>query len=299
MINVIINKVGAPNTMEPLTCNRQLHQIHIAGMTVSAHLKSLFKYKKRTALANLEVQADFWPSATMIKKVVNSSENLIVLRKNGSQAIKLCCSDSSKYKEIEADTESLDLIYPWNILEANERLVAEISENKIEGNVSGTANIDGVLHVGKGTVILPGVYIEGKVIIGKNCKIGPNCYIRGNTYIDNNCHIGQAVEIKNSLIMNKVSVGHLSYIGDSIICHNTNIGAGTITANLRHDGKANRSMVNNQLIDTERRKVGAVIGDHVHTGIHCSIYPGRKIWPNVCTKPGAIIKYDEKVLFDI
>jgi len=156
-----------------------------------------------------------------------------------------------------------------------------------------------VLQVGKGTVILPGVYIEGKVIIGKNCKIGPNCYIRGNTYIDNNCHIGQAVEIKNSIIMNKVSIGHLSYIGDSIICSNTNLGAGTITANLRHDGKNHRSMVNNQLIDTKRRKAGTIIGDNVHTGIHCSIYPGRKIWPNVCTAPGAIIKHDEKVLFDI
>jgi NDP-sugar pyrophosphorylase family protein len=299
VINVIIKKVGSPVTMQPLTCNRQLHQIHIAGVTVATHLQNLFKYKKRTELADLEVQADFWPSAAIIKEIVNSSENLVVLRKDGSQAVKFTCSDSDKYKEIEMDAESLDLIYPWDILTANERLIAEISENKIEGTVSSAANIDGVLHVGEGTVILPGVYIEGKVIIGKNCKIGPNCYIRGNTYIDNNCHIGQAVEIKNSLIANKVSVGHLSYIGDSIICPNTNLGAGTITANLRHDGKNHKSMVNNQLINTERRKVGAIIGDCVHTGIHCSIYPGRKIWPNVCTAPGAIIKHDEKVLFDI
>ena len=299
MINVTVNKVGSPVTMEPLTCNRQLHQIQIAGLTVADHLKKLFKYKKCTERANLEVQADFWPSKAIIKKIVNSTENLVVLREDGSTAAKLNCSDSEKYKKIKADDESLDLIYPWDILAVNERLVAEISENKIEGNVSDAANIDGVLHVGKGTVILPGVYIEGKVIIGKNCKIGPNCYIRGNSYIGDNCHIGQAVEIKNCLIMNKVSVGHLSYIGDSIICPNTNLGAGTITANLRHDGKNHKSMVNNQLIDTERRKAGAFIGDHVHTGIHCSIYPGRKIWPNVCTAPGAIIKHDEKVLFDI
>ena len=299
MINVTVKKVGSPITMEPLTCNRQLHQIHIAGVTVATHLKNLFKYKKRTERADLEVQANFWPSKSIIKKIVNSTENLIVLRKDGSEAVKLTCSDSSEYKRIKVDNESMDLIYPWNILAANERLVAEISENKIAGTVSGAAHVDGVLHVGRGTVILPGVYIEGKVIIGKNCKIGPNCYIRGNTYIDNNCHIGQAVEIKNSLIMNKVSVGHLSYVGDSIICSNTNLGAGTITANLRHDGKNHRSMVNNQLINTERRKVGAIIGDSVHTGIHCSIYPGRKLWPNVCTAPGAIIKHDEKVLFDI
>jgi NDP-sugar pyrophosphorylase family protein len=299
VINVTVNKVGSPTTMQPLTCKRELHQIHIAGVTVASHLKNLFKYKKCTARADLDIQADFWPSKEIIKKIVNSTENLIIIRKDGSEAAKLTCSDSSEYKKINTDNDSLDLIYPWDILVVNERLVAEITENKIEGNVSGAANIDGIIHVGKGTVILPGVYIEGNVIIGKNCKIGPNCYIRGNTYIDDNCHIGQAVEIKNSLIMNKVSIGHLSYIGDSIICPNTNIGAGTITANLRHDGKPHRSMVNNQLINTERRKIGVIIGDNVHTGIHCSIYPGRKIWPDVCTAPGAIIKHDEKVLFDI
>jgi NDP-sugar pyrophosphorylase family protein len=298
VINVTVKKVGSPLKMEPLTCNCQMHQISVAGVTVATRLKNLFKYNKRAERADLKIRADFWPSKAIIKKIVNSTENLIVLRQDGSEAAKLDCSGSGKYKKIKADDESLDLIYPWDILAVNEKLVAEISENKIEGNVSAAANIDGILHAGKGTVILPGVYIEGKVIIGKNCKIGPNCYIRGNTYIGDNCHIGQAVEIKNCLIMDQVSIGHLSYIGDSIICSDTNLGAGTITANLRHDGKNHKSMVNKQLIDTKRRKAGAIIGNHVHTGIHCSIYPGRKIWPNVCTAPGAIIKYDEKVLLD-
>ena len=56
----------------------------------------------------------------------------------------------------------------------------------------------------------PAYHIEGKVIIGKKLQNRSKLLHRGNTYIDNNCHIGQAVEIKNSLIMNKVSVGHLS-----------------------------------------------------------------------------------------
>ncbi len=299
MINVTIVKVGSPAAMEPLTCYRQLHQIHIAGITVAKHLKELFKYKRRTARADLEIRADFWPSKAIIKKVISSSENLIVVRKDGSEALKFSCSDSGEYEKIKPDNESLNLVYPWDILKVNEKLIAEISENKIAGTISDAVHIDGVLHVGKDTVLLPGVYIEGKVIIGKNCKIGPNCYIRGNTYIDNHCHIGQAVEIKNSLLMNNVSIGHLSYVGDSIICPHTNLGAGTIVANLRHDGKNHRSTINNQLVNTERRKLGVIIGDYVHTGIHCSIYPGRKLWPHVSTAPGSVVTHDEKVLFDI
>ena len=94
--------------------------------------------------------------------------------------------------------------------------------------------------------------------------------------------------------MNNVSAGHLSYIGDSIIGDSTNLGAGTITANFRHDGKNHRSEVNGQLVDTGRRKFGCVIGNDVHTGIHTSIYPGRKIWPHKSTLPGEIVAKDIK-----
>jgi bifunctional N-acetylglucosamine-1-phosphate-uridyltransferase/glucosamine-1-phosphate-acetyltransferase GlmU-like protein len=292
VINVTIIGIGSPTTMEPLNCCRSLEEIPVAGITIATRLERLFNH---SAQAKLEIRADFWPSEAIIKEVNTSTENLIVIDKDGSEAIKLSCSNSPEYKKIEQDAKCLNLIYPWDILALNEKIVSQISKNKIAGKVSEAAHIDGILELGEGSIVLPGVYIEGKVVIGKNCKIGPNCYIRGNTYIGDDCHIGQAVEIKNSLLMNKVSSGHLTYLGDSVVCSNTNLGAGTIVANLRHDGKNHKSMVNDELIDTGRRKMGVIIGDNVHTGIHCSIYSGRKIWPDVCTLPGSIIKKDEKV----
>jgi len=51
-------------------------------------------------------------------------------------------------------------------------------------------------------------------------------------------------------------------------------------------------MVGGKLWTTGRRKFGAVIGDRVHTGIHTSIYPGRKIWPGLTTRPGDIVQRD-------
>jgi NDP-sugar pyrophosphorylase family protein len=144
----------------------------------------------------------------------------------------------------------------------------------------------------QGTKILPGVVIEGDVIIGDNCKIGPNCYIRGSTAIGDNCHIGQAVEIKNSIVLSGTSVGHLSYLGDSILGEKVNFGAGTITSNLRHDGGAHRSPVEGRMVDTGRRKLGVIVGDGLHTGIHTAFYPGRKLWPMTSTLPGAIVDKD-------
>ena len=187
----------------------------------------------------------------------------------------------------------LSVGYPWDLIEANSVLVSEI-KNDIKGKVEKNVIVKGKLKAGKGTEILSGTYIKGNVIIGENCLIGPNCYLRGNTSIGNGCHIGQAVEIKNSVIMDNAKVPHLSYIGDSVIGENSNLGAGTITANLKHDNKNVRSVVKGKIVDTGRRKFGTIIADDVHTGINTTIYPGRKIWPGVSTLPGEIIDKDKK-----
>ena len=182
--------------------------------------------------------------------------------------------------------------YPWDLLNANEVMFKEITKNKIEGTVEDGAVIKGIAVIGKGTVVKSGSYIERPVVIGENCTIVPNCYIRGSTSIGNNCKIGNAVEIKNSIIMDNTHVGHLSYFGDSVIGENVNIGAGTITANLKHDNENVKSMYNNVLVDSGRRKLGAIIADNVHTGINTSIYPGRKIFPGKTTNPGEVVKKD-------
>lgn len=62
--------------------------------------------------------------------------------------------------------------------------------------------------------------------------IGPNCYIRPHTSIGKNVRIGNACEIKNSVIMDKTHIGHLSYVGNSVIGEDCNLGAGTTVRQL-------------------------------------------------------------------
>jgi len=188
--------------------------------------------------------------------------------------------------------KSFVIRYPWDLIRANELFVGALATRVIQGEVHPLAVVDGVLHLGPGSRILPGVVIEGNVVIGANCKIGPNCYLRGSTSIGDGCHIGQSVEIKNSLILSGTNVGHLSYVGDSVLGENVNLGAGTMTSNLRHDEKNHRSTVGGLLVDTGRRKFGAIFGDGVHTGINTSIYPGRKLWPNTSTRPAGVVQQD-------
>ena len=195
-------------------------------------------------------------------------------------------------KEVIASELSFLIRHPWQFLDVNEQIVSALSEPSYVGDVSPAAHIDGIVHVGEGSKVLPGVVIEGNVIIGKNCKIGPNCYFRGSTTIGDNCHVGQAVEVKNSIVGHDTSVGHLSYVGDSVVGNKVNFGAGTITSNFRHDGLNHRSMVDDELVDTGRRKFGTIIGDGTHTGILTAIYPGRKLAANASTRPNDTVQYD-------
>ncbi|MFC1897415.1 bifunctional sugar-1-phosphate nucleotidylyltransferase/acetyltransferase [Chloroflexota bacterium] len=178
----------------------------------------------------------------------------------------------------------LDLSYPWDLLTANESLLTSIEPQSL-GEVEENAVVKGVVSIGKNTVVKSGSYIVGPVIIGQDCEIGPNCYIRPHTSIGDSCHIGSAVEVKNSIIMKGSKIPHHNYVGDSIIGEECNLGAGTKIANLRLDKKD----IAVAGIDTKRRKLGAIIGDRVETGINACINIGSVIGNNTHIGPGTIV----------
>ena len=266
----------------PLSLTREIAEFSIANIPLAEH--------HRRVIGETNVTADpcAWLEPADLADFLTSGKSTLV----EASGLPLAWVGSQPDSSTFTAASSFIIRYPWDFIRANELYVAALAGDSIHGEIHPNAVIDGTLHLGLGTRILPGVFIEGNVVIGANCKIGPNCYIRGNTSIGDNCHIGQSVEIKNCLILSNTNVGHLSYIGDSVLGEKVNLGAGTTTSNLRHDGKNHRSLVNGELIDTGRRKFGAIIGDGVHTGINTSIYPGRKLWPNTTTRPGEIVQKD-------
>ncbi|WP_440952631.1 bifunctional sugar-1-phosphate nucleotidylyltransferase/acetyltransferase [Methanococcoides sp. FTZ1] len=196
-------------------------------------------------------------------------------------------SDNVGYELLE--DEWIDVGRPWDLLDANKVLLEEIRP-EISGLVEPNATLIGDVSVGEGTLIRNGAYIIGPVVIGKDCDIGPNCFIRPSTSIGNNVHIGNAVEVKNSIIMDDTKIGHLTYIGDSIIGRKCNFGAGTKVANLRHDGKNIKVNIKGKRTDSGRRKLGVIMGDDVHTGINSSINVGTVMESGSFTGPGEVVR---------
>jgi UDP-N-acetylglucosamine diphosphorylase/glucosamine-1-phosphate N-acetyltransferase len=187
--------------------------------------------------------------------------------------------------------EWVDTGRPWNLLEANHWALARM-EHKVCGYVEKGAHIIGAVTVAETARIRSGVYIEGPAFIGGNSDIGPNCYIRPHASIGRKVRIGNACEIKNSIIMDKAHIGHLSYVGDSIIGENCNLGAGTITANYRLDSGTIKMLVKDKVMDSGRTKLGAVLGDNVKAGINTLFNPGVKVGVNSWIGPNVVVYRD-------
>jgi UDP-N-acetylglucosamine diphosphorylase/glucosamine-1-phosphate N-acetyltransferase len=185
----------------------------------------------------------------------------------------------------------IDIGKPWDLLDAN-RMVLEEEERRISGTVEESAVVKGKVIIETGATVRSGAYVEGPVYVGQDAVIGPNCFVRPHSCLLGGVKVGNACEVKNSIIMEGSSIGHLSYVGDSIIGQNVNFGAGTITANLRHDNKAVNVTVKDHRVSSGRRKLGAIIGDNVKTGIGTLLSTGVVLHQGAKTGPGVIVTKD-------
>lgn len=171
-----------------------------------------------------------------------------------------------------------------------------------------TTYIDAQVTIGQDSVLWPNTYLQGETQIGENCSLGPNtmlrdsrvgkhcvikasaveeaiiedrvdigpfAHMRKGTYLAEGVHIGNYGEVKNSRLGPGVKMGHFSYIGDATIGANTNIGAGTITAN--YDGK---------------NKYATEIGENVFIGSDTMLVAPLKIGAGARTGAGAVVTKD-------
>ena len=113
----------------------------------------------------------------------------------------------------------------------NNKIVQKHLDNGVQIIDPATTWISPETEIGADTVIYPSCYINGKNKIGKHCKIGPFAHLRGNVVLEDYVKIGNFVEVKKTTIKSHTNACHLTYLGDSEIGSNVNIGAGTITAN--------------------------------------------------------------------
>ena len=185
----------------------------------------------------------------------------------------------------------LGISYPWDMLEANQWIL-ESEKFASRGTMEKGVHLSGSVVLEEGSVVKAGSYLEGPVHVGKRCHVGPNSYLRPYSTLGDEVKVGAGCEVKNSIVMRNTRIPHLSYVGDSVIGEDCSLGAGTITANLRFDEAEVKSRVRGSWVNSGRKKLGAILGDGVRTGINVSIFPGVKIGRGSWIGPGAIVDGD-------
>ena len=153
--------------------------------------------------------------------------------------------------------------------------------------------------VHRSATVVPTAVLVGPVIVGPGSFVGHSAFVRNGVLIGANCTVGTCVEIKNSIVFDKVDLAHFNYVGDSILGFGSHLGGGAITSNLRLDEK-NVVVRTSVCVDTGLTKVGAMVGDHVQIGCNVVLNPGtvlgRKcvVYPLVSVKgtvaPESIVK---------
>ncbi len=158
---------------------------------------------------------------------------------------------------------------------------------------AGAVFVDFRVQIGPGAIIEPGALLKGPVIIGNNTEIRQGAYLRGDCLIGSGCVVGHTTEVKHSIFLDGAKAGHFAYIGDSILGNEVNLGAGTKLANLKFGhGSVKIKSDSGKVLDTGRRKIGAILGDRVQTGCNSVANPGvllghsSLVCPNSTVKPG-------------
>ncbi|MEB2792831.1 MAG: NTP transferase domain-containing protein [Caldisphaeraceae archaeon] len=188
-----------------------------------------------------------------------------------------------------------DIGRPWELLISNRLALNESKEKQeILGDVDETVTIYGNVIIKKGSEIGKYSIIEGPAFIDENVKIGPMSHIRPYTVLMKGSKVGYSVEVKGSLIMENAKLPHFNYVGDSIIGEGVNLGAGTITANLRFDHEPIKMNIKGSPVNTGMEKLGAIVGGYSQTGINVSILPGKKIGSFSIIYPGCVVYRDVK-----
>lgn len=186
------------------------------------------------------------------------------------------CKIKNLYNLEETIAKNLleEATYPWEVLSKIEEYILKIGEelskedyNKVGGNV----------WIAKSAKVAPTAYINGPAIIGENAEVRHCAFIRGNAIVGNNAVVGNSTELKNVILFNNVQVPHYNYVGDSILGYKAHMGAGSITSNVKSDKKLVVIKNGDEMVETGRKKVGAMIGDNVEVGCGSVLNPGTVI----------------------
>ena len=177
--------------------------------------------------------------------------------------------------------------YPWEALSGLSDFILELGRSLPADEYE---QIGENVWAARSAKIAPTASITGPAIIGKETEVRHCAFIRGSALVGERAVVGNSTELKNVILFDRVQVPHYNYVGDSILGYCAHMGAGSITSNVKSDKKPVVVKAGDTRIETGRKKVGGMLGDHVELGCGTVINPGSVIGRNTSIYPLSMIR---------
>lgn len=177
--------------------------------------------------------------------------------------------------------------YPWEVLADLSDFIIELGKSLPEDEFELRGEN---VWVARDAKVFPSAYIGSPCIIDHGAEVRHCAFIRGSAIVGKNAVVGNSTEIKNSVLFDCVQAPHYNYIGDSVLGFKAHMGAGSITSNVKSDKTLVVIKSPEGNIETKRKKVGAIIGDHVEIGCNSVLNPGTvlgrgaSVYPTSCVR---------------
>ncbi len=176
--------------------------------------------------------------------------------------------------------------YPWQALAGLNGYILSLGE---KSSKSEYLEIAPKIWVHRSAKISPTAALNSPCIVGANTEIRHGAFIRGGVLVGEDCVVGNSVELKNAILFDGVQVPHYNYVGDSILGHKAHMGAGAVTSNVKSD-KTPVVIKGEQNFATDRKKVGAFVGDFVEVGCNSVLNPGTVVGRNTHIYPLSCVR---------
>lgn len=230
---------------------------------------------------------------------VFSSKILPLLEKHGAMelAFEEFIKDGNQVSATVWEKEWAEFTWPWDILTANRIVMDRLLKGKgtyiaESADVHPSVVIEGSVYIDEGSIIRPNTTLRGPIYIGKNVYVGNNSLIRDYSTLCDGVRIGYAVEMRNSMVFERVNVGRMTYLADSIIGADTCIEAGAQLWNWRPGSEPLYLKQESEEVQIPLRKFGVIVGDNVVIGVNASIYPATRIGENSVISAGCVVHED-------
>ena len=190
-----------------------------------------------------------------------------------------------------------DKEYPWEALEGIADFIRALGPTLPADRFDHPSED---VWIAKDAKIFATAYIGSPCIIDEGAEIRQCAFIRGSAIVGKKAVVGNSTELKNVMLFDEVQVPHYNYVGDSVLGYKAHMGAGSITSNVKSDKKLVVIHNGEEQIPTGRKKVGAILGDHVEVGCNTVLNPGTvigresRVYPTSCVRgvipPASIYK---------